>query len=384
MNAFVTTESIFRAIHYQPQEDLVTSFYLDVDPSRYPGLKWKKTGLKMLEEKIDEVKKSDLPEDNRTSVLNDLRSFQKYLQDRFEVRGRTRGLVVVSSSQRQFIETFPLARSVHSRIIVSKEPYLRPLLAVLDDFNRLMVVLLDHREAKLFEVFMGEIREHGDIHSQVRRKVKTGGLEGAEERRIERNLENKILQHYREVGDSILKHFRKGHFDALLVGIKEEDYAVFSGVLHTYLKDRLAGRVNLGPKSSLKEISRETLAFEWELEKQEDTQTLERLIQMVGNDELAVTGLPSVLRSLRMGACQKIVVDEEYQVQGFTCRKCGFLSLDALACDSCGETPQEVENLINEAIDEILLQSGEVRYIHTENELLKKIGRIGAFLRFRV
>jgi|GEM_PF-982105 len=384
MNAFVSTESIHRALHFHPQDGITTSFYLDVDSTRYSGAKWKKAGLEMLEKKKEEVKKSDLPEDQHISVLDDLRSIQRFLQDRFELRGRIRGLVILSSSQGNFFEVFPLARSVRSRIVVSKEPYLRSLMAVLDDFNRLMFVLLDHREAKLFEMFMGEIREHGDIHSPVRRKVKTGGVEGAEERRIERNLGNKILQHYREIGDTVLDHFRRGHFDALVAGIKEEDYASFSHVLHTYVKDRLAGRVNLGPKSTLKEINREILAFERELERQKDTETLERIITMVGNDEPAVTGLPAVLRSLRMGACQKMIVDEEYRIPGFACRRCGFLSAEMDACDSCGESAVKVDDLINEAVDEILLQSGEVRYIHAGNELLENIDRIGAFLRYRV
>ena len=43
-----------------------------------------------------------------------------------------------------------------------------------------------------------------------------------------------------------------------------------------------------------------------------------------------------------------------------------------------------VEDVIEEAMEEVLLQRGEIKHIATDNPRLEEISHIGAFLRYKI
>jgi len=258
------------------------------------------------------------------------------------------------------------------------------LIAILDEYHRLMLVLLDQREARLLEVYMGEILEHETYHSGIRGKVKEAGWYGLEERRIERSIKNKIIRHYQKVADTMLEHFRRGHFDYLFVGIKTEDYSLFFPLLHSYLQPRVKGRLDLGPKDHINAIIDAALKAERKIEEEEDNKILEHLVETVNKGGLAVKGIDDVLRSIPLGACQVLVVDDNYYMPGYICKDCAYLALKEGNCAFCGKESLSVEDVIEEAMEEVLLQRGEVKYITTDHPRLEEISHFGAFLRYKI
>ncbi|MCX7668158.1 MAG: hypothetical protein N2Z84_04425, partial [Atribacterota bacterium] len=204
-----------------------------------------------------------------------------------------------------------------------------------------------------------------------------------EERRIARHVENQIFLHYREVADLLLAHFRLRHFEYLFVGIKEEEYPLFVNFLHTYLKGVLRGRVQLSPKDHINTIVAEALRAEKIVEEEEDQKIMRRLLEVIGNKGLATFGLSNVVQAVNLGACQTLLVDEEYRENGFVCRACGFLSLKFEKCSRCGEEVIPVEDIVERVIAEVLWQNGEVKYIASGTPGVEKVERIATFLRFR-
>ncbi|HSV30515.1 MAG TPA: hypothetical protein VLH40_00635 [Atribacteraceae bacterium] len=381
MNPFISVSSINRLVRFSGDKVPVTSFYLNIDrliSNRDILLE----GNSLLEQgrKLFLTQTSLKPE----SVSKDFRSIEKYLNENLPAMEHLKGLVIFSCTERDWFDIFHLPHPIRSRVVVGELPYLRPLLAVLDNYHRIMLAVVDHREARLFEVFLGQIREHDNFHTPIRGRIKAGGLAGVEEWRIERRMENRIIQHYKDVADSILNHCRQEHFDTLVVGMKEEDYPDFLRVLHTYPRKRLAFRVNLNPKSTQKEIIEEALRLEREVRDNENRDALERLIKVVGNDGAAVVGLPGVIRSVHLGACQTLIVDESYREPGVLCESCGRLALSAEECDQCGGGVLPIPDIVGEVVEEALLHSGEIRFVQKDDPLLPNIKRIGTFLRFLV
>ncbi|MDI3530401.1 MAG: peptide chain release factor subunit 1 [Candidatus Atribacteria bacterium] len=380
----ITAEKIEEIIKYRPQKGWVTSFYLNIDPRFIVAEKFKKVAQNIYREKLAELKSGDIAEERVRQFERDFSQINQFLEEKLEIKGRTRGVAAFVNSEENLFRVFLLPQAAKNQIIFDPDPYLRPLTAILDEYHRLLVAIVDHRDARLFEVYMGEIMEHEEHKTNIRGKIKEGGWYGLEERRIERKIENQILQHYKEVAFACMEHFRKGHFDYLLVGIKKEDYPTFLNLLHSYLRTRVKGRLNLNPKDPINVIIEEALKAEQNIETEEDNQILQELMEKIGNDDLATSSLPNVLRTLHFGACQMVVVDEDFIQEGFVCPQCHYITLEKSDCPLCNLPSVEVEDIIDEIIEEVLLQGGEVKYIKTDNPLLEKIQRIGAFLRFKV
>jgi peptide subunit release factor 1 (eRF1) len=283
-----------------------------------------------------------------------------------------------------FFEVYELPQPWKLTLSFGPYPYVKPLSAILDEYRRIFLVLVDHREARFFEVYIGEVREHEPYHFEVPQKVREGGWYGLDEWRIARSIKNKMLHHFQEISDILLDHFRQKRFEVLFVGIKGEDYFLFERVLHSYLKERLRGRVEVGPKSDFPEILETALKIEKEVLDEEDNLLINRLVTMVGNADLATVGIANVLRAVSFGACQVLVVDESYRESGFLCASCGTMALSEGACELCGQERERIDNVVEEMLELVVLQKGEIKYISPSNDKLGAIQRIGAFLRFQV
>jgi peptide subunit release factor 1 (eRF1) len=231
---------------------------------------------------------------------------------------------------------------------------------------------------------MGEILEHETYYSDVRGKVKEGGWYGLEERRIERSIKNKILRHYQRVADAMLEHFRAGHFEYLFIGIKAEDYSLFHPLLHSYLKPRVKGRLDTSPKDPINTIIDAALKVDGKIKEEEDNKILEHLIETINRGGLATKGIDNVLQVIPLGACQVLVIDDNYYMPGYICKECAYLTLKEGDCLFCGKQTLSVEDVMEEAIEEVLLQRGEVKHIATGHPRLEEIAHIGAILRYKI
>lgn len=317
------------------------------------------------------------------SFEKDVRDIIRYLTHYFPGE-RTRGLAFFTSTAHGFFEVYELQQPWKYTVVYGSSPYVRPLAVIFGEYPRIFLVLADRREARFFEVYMGEVREHEPLSSDVPSKVRSGGWYGLEERRIARSIEQKVLHHFQDVVDVLVTHFRKHHFDVFFVGLRDEEYALFERILPSYLQGKLKGRVDLGPKSDLAEILSLAAQLEGMVREEEDNVLLNRLLTMVGNADLAVIGLPHVLRAASFGACQMVVVEEGYKEPGFLCASCGTMSLSGESCELCGGGRKMVGDIVEEVLEAVVLQRGEVKYVFPKNPKISAMQHIGAFLRFQV
>ncbi|HXL02421.1 MAG TPA: hypothetical protein PK016_04790 [Candidatus Atribacteria bacterium] len=384
MDNMITIEDVRKLLEFKSGETLVTSFYLNIDPRRVSPSKITTLTRNLLREKQQALEKENWPEELLNKVKEDFKRIEDFVVNHFELKGKVKGLVIIADAARNFFQVYRVAQPVKSRVVVDSDPYIRPLVAILDEYHRLMLVLLDQREARLLEVYMGEILEYEAYYSDVRGKVKEGGWYGLEERRIERSIKNKVIHHYQRVADAILEHFRMGHFEYLFVGMKVEDYSLFFPLLHSYVQPRVKGRLDVGPKDNISTIIEVALQAERKIEEEEDNKILEHLVETLNRGGLAAKGIDNVLRSIPLGACQVLVVDDNYHIPGYVCEDCAYLALEGGICPFCRKEALPVEDVIEEAMEEVLLQRGEIKYITTDNPRLEEISRIGALLRYKI
>jgi peptide subunit release factor 1 (eRF1) len=359
-----------------------TSFYLDTDKGTYTK---KEIGLAFkncLAEGRARLDALALPKDRRDSLLEDINRIAAFGAQSLAGHGQA-GLAIFSCAGKKLWEVFGLPHGPRNRLLFDQNPYLRPLVAILEKYRRLCVFLAGRREAKWYEVYMGEIAPLHELTSDVPGRVKVGGFEGTEGKKIERHLEAHVLDHLKKAAQLTFDLFKKSKFDALLVGCEERYCAELEPLLHTYLRERLAGRLKSRPGDPPAAILKEAVRAEEAFEQKKEEETVQALVAELERGGRACSGLKDTLRHVNQGDVQALVVSHNYSREGRLCRACGFLYAEETTCPVCEKPTAAVLDVVDEAIEAALARNAQVRHV-TPPTKLDHYGKIGALLRYKV
>ena len=122
---------------------------------------------------------------------------------------------------RSFWKVLSLPEAPRNRVVFDRNPYVRPLTLILDEFQRLIAFLIDRREAKWYAVVMGEITLLDEMKTDVPKKVKGGG-EREEARRIERHVERGPARSLQESGPEDVRAVQEERLPRLRPGLSRQ------------------------------------------------------------------------------------------------------------------------------------------------------------------
>ncbi len=378
----ITMEQVEELLSFKANPFLVSSLYLNVNEKRFSKKEYAIRLKDLIKQRRQDIKNPDVTCEIKASLEEDFKKIQDYVEQQFSGRG-VRGVVVFSSSKKNFWQVYHLPQPVKTRLIVNGEPYIRPLTALLDEYKRYCTVVVSRDKARIFEVYLGKIMEQTEIFNQVPGKVKIAGWYGPEERRIERNIENKIHRHFKEVADATLEFFKKKRFDWLIVGAKRENISAFEGHLHTYLRDRIIGRVDLDPGTSLQEALLETQEVAQRVEREEKARLIRHLLDEANSNGLGVIGLEDTLKAIWQGQVNVLLLKDNLSVPGFICPKCGYMSTEESDCPHDNVAMIATPDILEETVESAIIQNCQIEHV-VESQELDNIGGIGAILRFKI
>jgi peptide chain release factor subunit 1 len=270
-----------------------------------------------------------------------------------------------------------LPRPVANRVAIRRSPLLAPL-ARLERRERWCVALVNRRDARIFRGSPDGLREIEQIHDLVFGQHDQGGWSQAN---YQRGIEKEKDDHLKHTAEALMKHFKRRPFERLMVGGPREVVADFESKLHGYLKDRLAGRIEVDVEHSTPEqVLEATRPCFDELEDRREAEALERL----GEGGRAVVGLENVLRALNERRVETLVADERFSAPATTCPVCGWLGpAGETACPVDGAELEALEDLTEAAIELTIQQSAEILAMRRRREELdQRAGGIAALLRF--
>jgi peptide subunit release factor 1 (eRF1) len=292
------------------------------------------------------------------------------------------GLALFSSTGKNIFMTYNLPHPPRNRLVFDPNPYLRPLMAILDRYHRILTLVLSRREAKWYKIFMGEASLVDSLTSDVPGKVREGGWEGYESKRIERHIEAHVHDHLKKVSQKTFDLFKQNKFDWLFLACEDKLLADFEPLLHRYLKERLKGRIKAKITDSVEKIRQEAIALEIKLKKEDEEQTVQRFVSELEAGGAAVAGLKETLHQLNNNNVQLLIVTHNFSRSGRFCPACELLFLDEAKCPSCQQPTREASDIVDEALGLAMIRNTPVRQI-TPPSKLDHYGKIGAFLRYK-
>ena len=359
-----------------------TSFYLDTDKGQLSKKEIAVSLKQLLQEGRGRLEASKLDRDKKESLAGDMEAIAAFGAQSLGSYNHA-GLAMFSCSGKGFLQALDLPHGPRNRIVFDQNFCVRPLLAILEKYRRICVILLSRRDARLYEVHMGGIKPLDSLASDVPGRVKDAGFEGSASRRIERNIEGHVLEHFKKASLLAFDLFKKGRFDWLFLGCEADSTPLAESVLHPYLKERLKGHLNAKPFDAPAKVLKETIEFEDRLNMEEEVEVVGRLVAELERGGKACSGIKETLQRLNQFEVQTLVVTHNFSKEGRACPNCKFLYLEDEICPVCRRKTDPVTDVIDEAIEAALKHKCAVKQIDATTRL-DRYGSVGAFLKFKM
>jgi peptide subunit release factor 1 (eRF1) len=374
-------EQIANLAKFKSERFLTTSFYLDTNKSHLTKKQISLSLKNLLSQHKVNTEEANLSKEKKESLKQDQKRIDRYCKDNLNSHNRA-GLAIFSCSHENFWEVFDLPDSPLNRIIIDQDPYVRPLSAIFNEHRRVCLLVLDRKEARWYDLFMGEISSLKHLIGDVPSKVREGGWEGYDSKRIERHIATHLHDYFKEVARITFDLFKQNSFDWLFLGCKEEYCKEFEPLLHPYVKERLKAHLKANPADSPSKILQEASQLEKKLKNREETNLLDRFISVLEKGGPATSGLKNTLRSLNRGEVQTLLIIRHLSKPGRSCPKCGFLFADEIKCPNCQRKTEALLDVIDEAVESALAKKSQVIHIDPPSKL-SRYGGIGALLRYK-
>ena len=379
---FTSPEQIRVLAGFKSENLLTTSFYLDSDKSRQTKKEIAVAFKNLLNDGRTRLESLDLSKAKKESLLQDLVKIGRFGAQSFP-SWNAAGLAIFACSGAKLWEELALPRAPRDHIIFDRSLYVRPLTSILDEYRRICALLLDRQEARWYQVFMGEISLLDSLRSEVPSRVREGGWQGYESKRIERHIDARLHDHFKKVTLKTFELFKKNQFDWLFISCKEEYRSNFEPLLHPYLKEKLKGWLKTDSNNSEDKILKQALEMERKFKAEEEVALAMTLVSELEKGGRAVSGLKEVLRKLNTWEIQSLILTRYFAAGGRTCPKCHYLYVDEARCQVCQVKTEKVQDIVHEGVHAALDKKIRVRYV-TPPSKLDRYGKIGAFLRFKV
>ncbi len=377
----VSYADIERLRAYVPQGDgWVLSVYLDVDQSKASNLKRGfetvlQNLLREVEQGMDERAREEFAA-NRARVLRFLQSYEP----------RKKGLVLFSDVRHEFWWDRELPVLLPNVVRFERAPYLRPLIEVLDEYERYGVVLIDKEKARLFTVHLGEIEEHEAVFDDVPRRTVTTSMDRLwSQKNLQRHHDTHVHWHAAHVAERLRELVERYHFDRLIVGGTVEAVGELMRVLPKRLRERVAGTISVPVTASASDVLAEVLRLEEQVERQAEQQLVESLLTAAGKGDRAVIGPTATLEALHEGRVWRLLYVGNHILTGSACAQCGALFWEPQreTCWYCGGKLEPAPDFLNRVLERALALGGSVEEVRgPAAERLKAAGGLGAFLRY--
>lgn len=366
--------SIDRLLRLEPDGRRVLSAYLATDPSRGPGRNLK-------------AHVNDVFQEVRSSATEDTEALEAELEGLRaridELEERPRGLAIFSSASLGLSEMLPLRVTPQPGAWWARRLNLRPLLALLDEYEPTLVLLVDKERSRLFRVVLDEIEELEGVHDEIPPKHQQGG---ESQKNFQRHHDEHVLQHVRRAVDMLMRHAEADRLSRIAVGGPAEVLGHLRRFLPQSLEPKVAGTIAVPVAAPASEILEAARALRSEWERAEEMQLLTELDEQLGRAR-AIRGLSDVVEAAMEQRIRTLVYAAGTAVPGARCRNCGMLLADAsaTACPACGQPAEHVDDLLDLLASRVLQNGGTLEEVHGEAAgSLQSHGGIAALLLYPI
>ena len=359
----------------------VVTCYLKLEPRDRTRGKYRIKLKNRIKAVADSLEGSGLPRSTREAVAKDLARLDDYLNRPGNLPA-TRGLAVFACGPLDLFEVVPLPKVYRSRVVIDRQPLIRELAAVEDEFGRMLTAVADRALARVFEVTAFGTTEVGSFKAGALRPKHFSGQNG---RWGEHNYNNRIREekarHFEAVARALFQLNQQRPVRGIVLAGPGKESGAIEAFLHPYVARQVIGTARLNPQTvTPADVHETTLTVREAEERESERRRVKEMTDAVG-EGWAVNGLPGTLRRLARGQVRTLLVDAEAYMPGIRCADSGRLAVESRDCRGEGDAIAVID-LVDEAIEEALRQRVQVDVVY-EPGARKAIEGLAGLLRFR-
>lgn len=363
-----------------PRVAPVLSLYLDVNPAKPEN-----QGKAYLLRAREAIEATQAPPEVGKKVLEALE--ERLPQARTRVVFAAEGWMDIYDLQ----VDLPLVQGAEARW---GEPYLTPILYVLDEYERVGVVYIDSEKWRMFEVFLGEIEELPGAFRAVGpqewkqltqdspgRRYSQGGVHraAADTDHFERRLEAWTHRFYKRLAGLLEQTVNERSIQRLVLMGPKAEVEVFKELLPRRLRERVAATLPSlpTPNAQAGEVLKRVQEVLEPLERERENKLLDELV------ERGVGGLDQTLELLQQGRLYLLVAPWNPQDKVYRAPDGWVGSSPAVAQAHGADQPEEVE--LKLVLPELAAAYGtRLEFVRgpAEARLHKELGGLAGLLRW--
>lgn len=273
---------------------------------------------------------------------------------------------------------FTLPRPIRSQVLLDARPSVRPLLFLLDQYERVGVIVADRNHARIMTLFLGEMETVKHRASDTPRRHHQGGWK---QMLFQRDIDGHIKAHVRAAVRDAVNAFGVSSLQRIVLGGSDETLALMKHDLPHRFQPMIAGTFQAEPHASDAAIVAKALAIAQQDEAADEAKAVEDLADALAHRR-GVQGVPEVLRALAERRVQRLLLRRGLRRPGGICENCRTLfSVSAGVCGNCQTPLRAVADVLEHAVEAAADEGAGVEFV-TESPTLEAMGGIGALLRF--
>src|SRR5437764_1048393 len=303
----------------------VLSLFLNLDPSEFATPPARETEIRSL---IDDAERSlrdagDLSPDAREALKRAIARARDYLSGA-DFSG-AHGFALYCSEPADLFEAIKLPRPIQSRAVIDDSPFVEPL-ADMSRRDSWAILLVNRQTARMLRGTRERLEELPPLEDDVHGQHDQGGWSQA---RYQRSVDKEVQDHLKRTGEVVFRRFKRVPFDRLLVGGPEEILGDMEERLHPYVRERVAGRIDVDVENTTPEQVRDAAApVIEEADRTREREALDRMVEGVQRGGRAAAGLEDTLFVLNERRVETLMLNSGFAAAGKWCPKCGSVYSD--------------------------------------------------------
>ena len=360
------------AVH--PDQGRVLSVFLNLDPAQFATANARSSAItSVMTDAAHKVEESDgLSHDERMALRDDVERVRDVLLGGDIAANGTRAVAVYACGPEDLLEVVRLRRPVENRVVLERTAFVEPLVMQGTD-ERWMVLVTNRRAARLFFGPGDALAETDRIVDDVHSQHDQGGWS---QLNYQRSVEKEVHDHLVHTAELAFDLYKQRGADRVLIGAPEELIGEFKGKLHPYLRERIAGKVQVDVENASLDDVRTAAAEAIEAHVRRcEREALDRLAEGVGRGGRGAAGIHEVLDALNQARVETLLIAENFRASGRVDFEAGLLLPNNV------QQGEPVDDIVEPAIEKAIEQSATAMVVRHHDDL-GPLGGIGALLRF--
>ena len=275
---------------------------------------------------------------------------------------------------------FPSPVPFEDEFTIADRPMLRQLVRLDEDYTNALLVIVDSRAARIYEVVLGGFLTETDFANEFPGRHKQGGWAQA---RYQRHVKEHMDRHHKEVAAYVAAYMETHPHTHLIVSGQSDIVANFRGWLPQAVQQQIIDTLSLDmhdDRRHILDVAQDALQRH---EREEEQAIVQLLVNRAGQGGLAVLGQQETLAAVNTARVHKLVLQKNFCSDGWHCLDCGHIGEGTTPplCTLCGGKAAATE--LGEALVHAVLQTDGFVEMVTADDRLAAYDGVGALLRYR-